>query len=198
MGCGLEVQLRLWSGAAVHGCVKNEIRRIPNFEIAAAQTARCPQKPAAGGGGLNVLFFSTRRRLRGAAFFVVGSEGRTGGKLGVQASACPVGGTSYTSPSLSAYADTLKRELQPDSPGTSGLPGLPDLRLTALQFQTPISAQAMIMQPVKLPVQSPLPTLVIGIAVLAGGCATPAKIGSFAPRTGDEIVVAGRYVHTGT
>jgi N-acetyl-anhydromuramyl-L-alanine amidase AmpD len=35
--------------------------------------------------------------------------------------------------------------------------------------------------------------------VLAG-CATskPPRVGSFAPRVGDEIVVAGKYVHTGT
>jgi len=40
----------------------------------------------------------------------------------------------------------------------------------------------------------------LGIAtlILAGGCAAPTKVGSFAPRKGDEIVVAGHYVHTGT
>ncbi len=34
--------------------------------------------------------------------------------------------------------------------------------------------------------------------LLASGCATAAKVGSIAPRKGDEIVVAGKYVHTGT
>src|SRR4051812_29469851 len=32
--------------------------------------------------------------------------------------------------------------------------------------------------------------------LLAGGCVT--RPGTFAPRKGDEIVVAGKYVHTGT
>ena len=37
------------------------------------------------------------------------------------------------------------------------------------------------------------------LAVLLAGCATPPpRVGSFAPRVGDEIVVAGKYVHTGT
>src|SRR5688572_970258 len=30
------------------------------------------------------------------------------------------------------------------------------------------------------------------------GCATGPRVGSFAPRTGDEIVIAGKYIHTGT
>ncbi len=30
------------------------------------------------------------------------------------------------------------------------------------------------------------------------GCATAPRVGTFVPRTGDEIVVAGKYVHTGT
>lgn len=34
--------------------------------------------------------------------------------------------------------------------------------------------------------------------ILFTGCATSPRIGSFAPRTGDEIVVAGKYAHTGT
>lgn len=37
-------------------------------------------------------------------------------------------------------------------------------------------------------------------ALLLAGCATATKprLGSFVPRTGDEIVVCGKYVHTGT
>ena len=36
-------------------------------------------------------------------------------------------------------------------------------------------------------------------SLFLAGCATPPpRLGSFVPRTGDEIVVAGRYVHTGT
>lgn len=35
-------------------------------------------------------------------------------------------------------------------------------------------------------------------ALLFPGCATAPRVGSFAPRVGDEIMVAGRYVHTGT
>jgi N-acetylmuramoyl-L-alanine amidase len=34
--------------------------------------------------------------------------------------------------------------------------------------------------------------------LLFTGCATPPRVGSFVPRTGDEIVVAGHHVHTGT
>lgn len=33
---------------------------------------------------------------------------------------------------------------------------------------------------------------------LAGCVTTPPRVGSFAPRIGDEIVIAGKYVHTGT
>jgi N-acetyl-anhydromuramyl-L-alanine amidase AmpD len=41
---------------------------------------------------------------------------------------------------------------------------------------------------------------VCGLASLLAGCATASKprLGSFVPRVGDEIVVCGRYVHTGT
>src|SRR5216117_3028741 len=35
-------------------------------------------------------------------------------------------------------------------------------------------------------------------AILFTGCATTPRVGSFAPRAGDEIMVAGKYVHTGT
>jgi len=38
----------------------------------------------------------------------------------------------------------------------------------------------------------------LGMVILVNGCATAPRVGSFAPRKGDEIVVAGRYVHTGT
>lgn len=34
--------------------------------------------------------------------------------------------------------------------------------------------------------------------ILVSGCATAPRVGTFAPREGDEIVVAGKYVHTGT
>ncbi len=41
--------------------------------------------------------------------------------------------------------------------------------------------------------------VVIGIlCVVGGGCATAPRPGVFAPRRGDEIVVAGQFVHTGT
>lgn len=41
--------------------------------------------------------------------------------------------------------------------------------------------------------------LVLGLVLLLTGCVTtPPRVGSIAPRTGDEIVVAGHYVHTGT
>src|SRR5882762_11185351 len=36
-----------------------------------------------------------------------------------------------------------------------------------------------------------------GVAALAG-CKTASRPGAMAPRQGDEIVVAGRFVHTGT
>ena len=39
---------------------------------------------------------------------------------------------------------------------------------------------------------------VILAAALAPGCKTAPRPGSLAPRTGDEIVVAGQFVHTGT
>src|SRR5882672_9799575 len=38
----------------------------------------------------------------------------------------------------------------------------------------------------------------LGTLLVASGCATATKVGSFAPRKGDEIAVAGKYVHTGT
>jgi N-acetylmuramoyl-L-alanine amidase len=36
------------------------------------------------------------------------------------------------------------------------------------------------------------------VSTLLIGCATGPRVGSFAPRVGDEIVIAGKYVHTGT
>ena len=44
----------------------------------------------------------------------------------------------------------------------------------------------------------PLVLTTFTTAILDSGCATSPRVGSFAPRAGDEIVVAGRYVHTGT
>lgn len=38
----------------------------------------------------------------------------------------------------------------------------------------------------------------LALATLFTGCATAPRVGSFAPRAGDEIVIAGKYVHTGT
>jgi N-acetyl-anhydromuramyl-L-alanine amidase AmpD len=39
----------------------------------------------------------------------------------------------------------------------------------------------------------------LGLAVVLAGCVTaPPRVGSVAPRKGDEIVVAGHYIHTGT
>jgi N-acetylmuramoyl-L-alanine amidase len=40
-------------------------------------------------------------------------------------------------------------------------------------------------------------TAVLVLVLLAGGCAAP-RPGALAPRRGDEIVVAGQFVHTGT
>ncbi len=37
----------------------------------------------------------------------------------------------------------------------------------------------------------------LGLAALVAGCKTAPRPGTFAPRTGDEIVVAGQFVHTG-
>src|ERR1043166_196386 len=50
------------------------------------------------------------------------------------------------------------------------------------------------------PKTSTLQFLSFGALLLtfAGGCAIGPKVGSFAPRKGDEIMVAGKYVHTGT
>jgi N-acetyl-anhydromuramyl-L-alanine amidase AmpD len=45
---------------------------------------------------------------------------------------------------------------------------------------------------------TPLALTSFASAILFTGCATPPRIGSFVPRAGDEIVVAGKYVHTGT
>jgi N-acetylmuramoyl-L-alanine amidase len=39
---------------------------------------------------------------------------------------------------------------------------------------------------------------VLAVAALFAGCKTAPRPGTFAPRTGDEIVVAGQFVHTGT
>jgi N-acetyl-anhydromuramyl-L-alanine amidase AmpD len=39
---------------------------------------------------------------------------------------------------------------------------------------------------------------VLAAAALFGGCKTAPRPGTFAPRQGDEIVVAGQFVHTGT
>jgi N-acetyl-anhydromuramyl-L-alanine amidase AmpD len=39
---------------------------------------------------------------------------------------------------------------------------------------------------------------VLAAAALFAGCKTAPRPGAFAPRTGDEIVVAGQFVHTGT
>src|SRR5271156_7228514 len=50
-----------------------------------------------------------------------------------------------------------------------------------------------------LPISSRLQSVVLLLgAVLAGGCHTMPQSGTLAPRTGDEIMVAGHYVHTGT
>lgn len=43
-----------------------------------------------------------------------------------------------------------------------------------------------------------LPATALALALLMGCTTTSPRVGSIAPRTGDEIVVAGRYVHTGT
>lgn len=43
-----------------------------------------------------------------------------------------------------------------------------------------------------------LPVSISACLLFASGCATTPSVGKFAPRKGDEIVVAGRFVHTGT
>jgi N-acetylmuramoyl-L-alanine amidase len=48
------------------------------------------------------------------------------------------------------------------------------------------------------PVRFLLTVSTLGTLLLASGCVTATKVGSFAPRKGDEIVVAGKHVHTGT
>ncbi len=40
--------------------------------------------------------------------------------------------------------------------------------------------------------------ILITSAAALSGCKTPPRLGTIVPRTGDEIVVAGRFVHTGT
>src|SRR6185369_16020331 len=50
----------------------------------------------------------------------------------------------------------------------------------------------------RLFVRSCLSVVLLIFATAFFGCATVPKLGSFVPRTGDEIVVAGKYVHTGT
>jgi N-acetyl-anhydromuramyl-L-alanine amidase AmpD len=40
--------------------------------------------------------------------------------------------------------------------------------------------------------------IALSVAVLFAGCQTAPRPGTFAPRKGDEIVVAGQFVHTGT
>src|SRR6187549_2950580 len=50
---------------------------------------------------------------------------------------------------------------------------------------------------VKLSVRLLVTAPAIAILLAVSGCATATKVGSFVPRKGDEIVVAGKYVHTG-
>jgi len=40
--------------------------------------------------------------------------------------------------------------------------------------------------------------ILLAVGAFLAGCATTPRIGSIAPRTGDEIVAAGKYIHTGT
>ncbi len=47
-------------------------------------------------------------------------------------------------------------------------------------------------------VRAALASSILPLAVFLTGCATTHRIGSIAPRAGDEIVVCGIYVHTGT
>ena len=42
------------------------------------------------------------------------------------------------------------------------------------------------------------PAALIALIAMASGCHTPPRAGTFEPRRGDEIVVAGQFVHTGT
>ena len=44
----------------------------------------------------------------------------------------------------------------------------------------------------------PLVLTTVTAAIFSTGCATSPRVGSFAPRAGDEIIIAGKYVHTGT
>lgn len=49
-----------------------------------------------------------------------------------------------------------------------------------------------------------VPTLILSVVgaafavLMFAGCATTPRVGSFVPRRGDEIVVCGKYIHTGT
>ncbi|MGO8930610.1 MAG: N-acetylmuramoyl-L-alanine amidase [Limisphaerales bacterium] len=49
--------------------------------------------------------------------------------------------------------------------------------------------------------RTPRPIQIVSVffaVILLAGCKTAPRPGTFAPRTGDEIVVAGQFVHTGT
>ena len=59
----------------------------------------------------------------------------------------------------------------------------------------------MILRPVNHLPRLPCPTRVLSLLLLASlfaGCKTAPRPGAFEPRKGDEIVVAGQFVHTGT
>src|ERR1035437_9177243 len=42
------------------------------------------------------------------------------------------------------------------------------------------------------------PLVLLGLGIMASGCGTLPKTGQLEPRTGDEMVAAGRFFHTGT
>ena len=55
--------------------------------------------------------------------------------------------------------------------------------------------------PLKRPSHTPRPIQILSVlsaVALLAGCKTAPRPGTFAPRTGDEIVAAGQFVHTGT
>ena len=92
-------------------------------------------------------------------------------------------------PALPVRAAARARHLKSPPPS--------DLRLTgrAIPAQIPSTVKPLLV-PTNL-----IPRLVLPSAVAAfflTGCATAPRVGSFARRTGDEIVVAGKFIHTGT
>ena len=58
-------------------------------------------------------------------------------------------------------------------------------------MQNPMNRRSHLPRPIQI-------FSVLSAAILFAGCKTAPRPGTFAPRTGDEIVAAGQFVHTGT